>query len=110
MLLEKEGLDVRLDWSLLPEATTYDVVRGELGLLQASAGDFAVATLECIASDEPSNSIVYDGDPPSTDAFWFLVRAADCGGGPFESLAASQVGLRDPEIEASAGVCLPFAI
>ena len=108
LLLDRAGADVQLEWSVLPDATAYDVVRGELGLLQATGGDFVVATLECIADDEPSNSIIHEGDPPSGDAFWFLVRGADCGGGPFESLFASQVGLRDPEIEAADGACQPF--
>jgi formylglycine-generating enzyme required for sulfatase activity len=108
LTLDKAGPDVQLDWSGLPDATVYDVVRGELGLLRATSGDFGAATVECIADEQPSTSVTYAGDPLSGDAFWFLVRGADCGGGPYESGWPSQIGLRDPEIEASAGGCLPF--
>ena len=108
LTLAKLGPSVQLSWSALPDATAYDAVRGELELLQATGGDFIAATVECIAHDEPSSSVTYDGDPPSGDAFWFLVRGADCNGGPFESGGPSQVGLRDPEIESSSGACLPF--
>jgi formylglycine-generating enzyme required for sulfatase activity len=106
--VHKLGPNLQLEWSVLPDATAYDAVRGELGLLRSTSGDFNVATVECIADEEPSNSVTYVGDPPSGEAFWFLVRGADCGGGPYESGSPSQVGLRDPEIESSAGTCRPF--
>jgi len=105
LLLGKLGPDVQLDWSLLPDATVYDVVRGELGLLRASAGDFAAATVECIANDESSGPIVFEGDPPLDDADWFLVRGASCGNGSYGSGAGSQSGPRDAEIEVSVDPC-----
>lgn len=103
--LNKLGPDVVLDWTVLPDTTTYDVVRGELSVLRASGGDFSQATAECIADDEPTNSVTFAGDPAAGDAFWFLVRGADCGGGTYETGSISQSGLRDAEIEASGSAC-----
>jgi formylglycine-generating enzyme required for sulfatase activity len=105
LMLGKSGPDAQLDWTLLPDATAYDAVRGELGVLLSSGGDFAAATMECIANDESSGPITFAGDPLPGDAYWFLVRGANCGGGPYESGAASQFGLRDAEIQNSIDPC-----
>lgn len=61
----------------------YDVVRGELGLLRDSGGDFGVAGRECLAGATDAAAIDYKPIPLPGDAFWFLVRRTDpsCGFG-----------------------------
>ncbi len=70
--------------------------------LSSSSGDFSVSTDQCIASDHPWSSTDYDLSPGENQALWFLVRGAgstyDVGGG-------SQVGPRDPGIDASPQGC-----
>jgi hypothetical protein len=96
----------QLSWSSLPGATWYDVVRGDVGTLSSTGGDFSAATLGCLANDQATNSATYTGVPALGHAFWFLVRGANCAGrGTYDSGVASQVGSRDAEINASASAC-----
>jgi len=104
--LGKLGSDLTLEWASLPGATSYDVVRGELSLLRETGGDYATATLECLANSEPSTSLVYVGNPAPGDAFWFLVRGSGCESGTFDVDSPSQSDPRDAEIETSVGACL----
>jgi hypothetical protein len=85
---------------------TYDVVRGDLGLLQSTAGDFEQATVECLANDEPGNLVDFSGSPPPGEGFWFLVRmVTPAGNGTYDEASGSQVGSRDAGIDAAAGGC-----
>jgi LmbE family N-acetylglucosaminyl deacetylase len=95
-----------LSWSAVPGATGYDVVRGSLGQLLTSGGDFAAATKECLADDLAGTSISYTLPPGPGQASWFLARAVGCGGaGSFNSGAPSQAGDRDPGVAASPLAC-----
>jgi hypothetical protein len=93
-------------WSSVTPSTGYDVVRGELGVLRASDGDFEVATLWCLADGSAGTSLI-DGDTPDPgDAYWYLVRGVNCdAGGTWDSGGPAQQGSRDSEIAASAGAC-----
>lgn len=96
----------QLSWSSLVGATWYDIVRGDVRTLISSGGDFTAATLGCLANDQITNSVSYTGVPGPGQAFWFLVRGANCGGrGTYDSGVASQVGSRDSEINASVPAC-----
>jgi hypothetical protein len=87
-------------------ASTYDLVRGSLGVLRTSGGDFTQATEECLANDLAPTELSYGIDPPSGQGSWFLVRGVNCAGnGTYDSGTASQVGLRDAEIAASPDAC-----
>lgn len=102
------SLDTELSWTVPPNATSYDVVRGDVASLIASGGNFTVATTECLANNSTNTSMIYQGVPDAGEAFWFLVRAAQCGGlGSYDSGFLSQVGSRDAEIDASSGACSP---
>lgn len=85
-------------------AADYDVVRGDLGLLRSSGGDFTLATVDCVANDHGEASSATPDPQLTGEAFWFLVRSADAAG-IYDSGASSQVGQRDVEIAASGVAC-----
>ena len=100
-----------LSWGALPGATGYDVVRGNLGALREAAGDFAAATVACVASRIPGTTVTDGTTPPAGQGFWYVVRGvAEVPGvcvarGSFDSGASSQVASRDPGISASGTGC-----
>jgi N-acetylneuraminic acid mutarotase len=95
-----------LTWAAVVPGTGYDVVRGALSALSASAGDFSAATDACQADDTPATTLA-DSDPvASGDGYWYLVRAVNCRTvGTWNSGGAGQQGSRDAEIAASANAC-----
>jgi hypothetical protein len=103
--LAKSGGDAELTWGALPGVAVWDVVRGGLSTLHASAGDFTAATVECLAENQPGMSVTHAGNPPAADAFWFLVRGGNCGGGSYDSTGTAQVAPRTGEIDAAAATC-----
>jgi hypothetical protein len=100
--LDGEGLT----WNAVAGALTYDVVRGDLQLLRDSGGDFTAATVDCIGNDVEGVWAAFDGDPEAGNGSWVLVRGnAEAGPMSFQALSASQVDIRDEEIEAAVGTC-----
>jgi hypothetical protein len=98
--------NARVSWSAVAAATGYDLVRGSLEALRSTGGDFTTATTDCLENDLTGTSRDDADTPPPSDGFWYLVRAASCGGSvTFDSGAASQVGSRDAEILASPSTC-----
>ena len=98
----------RLQWTPVPDATGYDVVRGDLGTLLGTGGDFSAATAECLADDYGPTTLPCTDVPPRGRASWFLVRGVTPSQvGTFDQDGAGQVGLRDAEIEASPLACPP---
>jgi uncharacterized membrane protein len=96
----------RVYWSASPSATGYDLARGSLSILRSTIGDFSAATTDCLENDLTGTSRDDVGTPDADDGFWYLVRAANCGGSAtFDSGAASQVGSRDAGIHASPSTC-----
>jgi hypothetical protein len=96
----------RLSWTGTAGAVGYDVVRGGLGVLHGTSGDFTTATAECLADNHPNTLLNYATDPASGEAFWFLVRSVTGGGnGTYDSTGPMQVGTRDAEINASPVSC-----
>jgi cysteine-rich repeat protein len=93
-------------WASVPAATGYDLVRGDLSLLQSSAGDFTTATQACMANNVVPTSLAFTATPPVSQGWWFLLRAATPGGpGTYDDGSPSQVGSRDAEINAAAASC-----
>ncbi|MGD8377765.1 MAG: hypothetical protein PVF68_16655, partial [Acidobacteriota bacterium] len=97
------GLSVDADaisWPGIPAAQTYELVRGDVALLRSAAGDLAAAAPECLAAGGAETSLAYGDAPAAGDAWWFLVRGANCaGGGSFDSGGPGQAGPRsDPAI------------
>jgi hypothetical protein len=83
----------------------HDVVKGDLGVLRATAGDFAAATEACVGHDLAS-PVSASAAPPAETGFWFLMRTStSSGNGTYDSGGSGQVGSRDEEIAASGSDC-----
>jgi hypothetical protein len=87
-------------------ATSYDVVRGDLGILRSTGGDFSLATTECLANDLADTRFA-TADPPAADSgFWYLVRGVGPGGPmTWNSPGGHQAASRDPGIAAASATC-----
>ena len=96
-----------LIWTLLPGATAYDLVRGDMGTLHATDGDFTAATTNCLGNNlMGANTLVDAAVPASGQGFWYLTRGVSCGGsGTYDELSLSQVAPRDAKINASMLSC-----
>ncbi len=104
--LSRQGATATLSWGAVPFATAYDVVRGGLGVLRSTAGDFAAATDGCVANDLVATTIDDATGPPIADGYWYLVRAVNCGGaGSYDEGATSQTSPRDAGIARAADTC-----
>lgn len=108
-LTEPLRLDVkktRLWWSTIRGATGYDIVRGDLGLLRSSHGNFTTATQLCLADNLTQTYLLQSQAPATGQGYWFVARKV-VGGTPgtYDSGAPSQSGLRDAEIAASGLGC-----
>jgi len=105
LTLAKVGADCSLNWTSPPGSGWYDVVRGKLSTLRSTGGDFTLATEACVADNTTPTALIFSGDPPADDGFWFLVRADNCKGpGQYDS-GPAQIGDRDAEIDAAAAGC-----
>lgn len=97
---------VVLDWPPVAGATAYDAVRGDLGALRQTAGDFSSSTTACLADNVASPPVQ---DPTALaigEMRWYLVRAtAGAIIGSFDDESTAQQGSRDVEIAASASAC-----
>lgn len=96
-----------LFWSSANAASGYDVVRGDVSLLQSSGGDFSgAATQECLANNVASVSFTYSDIPYPGEAYWFLVRPIGPSGvGTYDSSGPGQIEPRDSEINAASNSC-----
>jgi glucose/arabinose dehydrogenase len=96
----------RVQWAPLACALSYDVVRGSVGMLRSTLGDYVPSTFVCVANDTALTTL---DDPTATPAggFWYLVRGNGCGGvGNYdEGGVGSQFGVRSAEIAASGKAC-----
>lgn len=95
-------------WTPVPGATRYDVIRGSLGRLRSSDGDFSQSVTACIRHDYEGGTTVpwypsIDSDPTAT---WYLVRGKNslCAGS-YDSDGPGQVGARDEEIGSAVYPC-----
>ena len=92
-----------LTWTVVPDASTYDVVEGDLNWLRESGGAFDEASTACVASQVPATSAMENTPLLPGEAVWFLVRGVPGPG--YDSGGAGQVGSRDDEIGESASSC-----
>jgi hypothetical protein len=96
----------RLSWPAVAAATGYDIVRGGLQTLRSSGGDFTAATTNCLQNNLAATTIDDVPVPAVGQGFWYLLRAANCGGGgTYNSGSPKQIGSRDAEIAASGNAC-----
>jgi gingipain R len=95
-----------LSWTTIADAVTYDIVRGDLELLRDTGGDFSTATEACVEDGTGETNLPLSETPPAGSGYWYLVRGVTTDGPmTYQALYDSQVGLRDPEIEAAAAAC-----
>jgi hypothetical protein len=96
-----------VSWNPVPGAIGYDVVRGDLGTLWSTGGDFSSATDTCVADNNGDTTLDYTEEPAAPgEGHWILIRAVtDDGPLTWQTLAGVQVGTRDAEIEASGNTC-----
>jgi hypothetical protein len=69
-----------LTWGPPACSPGYDIVRGDVGALRASGGDFSTATAECLADNHAGTTFPYVATPSPGAASWFLVRRVITGG------------------------------
>jgi hypothetical protein len=61
----------------MPDATGYDVVKGDLGVLRGTNGDFTSAILACLADNLADTALVLSGSPATGAGFFYLVRGTN---------------------------------
>jgi hypothetical protein len=100
------GDETTVTWTL-GSAATFDVIRGDLDVLLATAGDFDAAMSQpvgrCLANDTTATevTVVYPSPDPG-EGYFYLLRAVKVTcpvGGTYDAGSPSQVGARDEEIE-----------
>ncbi len=95
-----------LRWPASSGAIGYDVVRGDLGPLLASGGDFATSGAQCLA-DNLVPTTLEDSDLPESGAgFWYLLRVVYSSAGGTGSYDVDGTGgTRDAGIAMAPGAC-----
>jgi PKD repeat protein len=97
----------RMFWDAQPSGSVYDVIRGDLGLLLASGGDFESANVSCKKDDHRLRSLPDFENPSTGEAFFYIVRSTDCSGtvGSYDSSGIGQAESRDSAIAELPGAC-----
>ncbi len=111
--IDPRDVDLRVErealtWAPLPATISYDVVRGDLGILRATGGDFAQATTECAAENEQGLSVAANEEPAPDQAVWYLVRGTWLGvttPGSWNACTTHQAASRDVGINTSGAGC-----
>jgi hypothetical protein len=99
------GGAVHLAWNAVAGASGYDLLRGDVATLVASQGDFGQAVDACLANDGPALAADDADMPPLDDAFFYILRAVNCGGGTWDEGDAAQAAPRGPSIATSPSAC-----
>lgn len=100
-----DGEDL-LSWAMVAESTGSDIVRGDLGSLKETGGDFASSAEHCLDDDRTTTTRRLSDTPAPGEGFWFLVRGQNCGGsGTYDTGEPSQAESRDSEVAASGNDC-----
>jgi glucose/arabinose dehydrogenase/PKD repeat protein len=96
----------RLQWSAMSCASSYDLVRGRIGLLKSTGGNFTTATVACVANNLAVTTADDATATPGGGGYWYLVRANGCPSTTYDEAAGNrQAGARDAEIAASPNAC-----
>ncbi len=100
------GANTALAWTSIAAATGYDVLMGSLGTLRGTGGNFASATISCVANDLAATT-TQDASAASASGTWYLVRpVSSCGGpGSYDDGAPGQSASRNAGIAASGTAC-----
>ena len=95
-------------WNPPDMAPAYDIVKGDLQMLHSGGGNFAIATLQCLANDFSGPAIGAPGFPAPGQGEWFALRSSGCtAGASYDSWDPQQAASRDPGIAASGNGCTP---
>jgi len=96
-----------MTWGPQSSGTAFDVMRGDLGSLRASEGDFAAAGMTCVTDDDPLAGATDSENPAGSQGFFYLVRAVNCADqhGSYESNGPGQAGSRDDEMLGLPAAC-----
>ena len=101
-----QGVTTLLSWTAVANATAYDVVRVDLGILRSTGGDYTQATTGCSADDYTGTLLAVNDILPAGSALMYLVRGVNCAGhGSYDSGAPGQASPRDASINAAAASC-----
>jgi hypothetical protein len=96
-----------LAWTETIGAYAYDVVRGDLGLLRESGGDFTASVRRCLGEEVPPSSLPNSDQPAPGQGFWYLVRGvSEALNLTYDTGSPHQVAPRDGAINASPRSCL----
>ncbi|RLE17876.1 MAG: hypothetical protein DRJ50_13580, partial [Actinobacteria bacterium] len=100
-------LATELVWDAFPGTPRYDIVRGELGLLRASTGDYSQAITGCLDNDRTQTNWVDTTTPSAGTAVFYLVRVVEteCPVGTYDSQSTRQWSRRDESIAGAAAAC-----
>jgi hypothetical protein len=103
----KSGTTAVIAWPASPGADGYDVVKGNLGTLRSSGGNFTSATKACLGNDLPGTTVDDIEVPPVSGGLWYLARTTStcAGAGTYDEESLSQQGSRDQEIANSQLEC-----
>jgi hypothetical protein len=97
---------VQLSWTSVAGASTYDVVRGDLNVLESTGGDFTSAMQICLANGISARTLLDSTQPGAGQGLWYAVRGSSaCSNGTYDEGFPSQIGTRDAEIAASPTAC-----
>jgi hypothetical protein len=89
---------VTLEWTAVPDASGYDVIRGDLQTLR-EGGAFWDSVESCLADNQVDRLSADDIDSGSSAWTFWLVRAVNCGSaGSWNSGGSGQSGDRNPQI------------
>jgi hypothetical protein len=91
-----------VEWDPDPPATHYQAVRGNLGTLRDTGGDYQAATEECVADDVSDVSVSFQLSPAPGEVYWFLVRTE---GGSYDAWDSTPAMPRDAGIDAGPASC-----
>jgi hypothetical protein len=95
-----------LFWTPLPGALSYDVVKGDLGLLH-STRSYTASILSCLAARQAGTSLAEPDTPAIGQGWYYVVRGVGCGGNGTwdDGVGAGQSGPRDDSIDAAPASC-----
>lgn len=98
----------QLNWPIQLDATSYDVVRGDLRGLISTAGNFTSSLQVCLANNLLGTSVNDPVTPAVNQGSYYLYRSVGCGallGSYDDPLGGGEVGSRDAEIAAAPTAC-----
>lgn len=95
-----------LAWTATTDAESFDIVRGDLGALLSSGGDFFTATESCLGDDAVPAAFAHTTAPVAGEGFWYLVRGvASDGAQSYDTSGSAQSMPRDSSIDAAPAAC-----